>query len=432
MAQYIVTGGTTLSGQVHITGNKNSVLKLMAASLMANSPTTLHNCPIIKDVEVMAEILTSLGVKVIGVGTHSLFIDPKKLRSCSVNPDLSTRLRASIVLLAPLLIRFKKVAIGFPGGDTIGKRGIGTHFQVLEALGNKFFSKGTIITGRTTLEKPQTHIFLDEASVTATENGLMYSACLPQTTVIENAACEPHISDLGLMLIQMGAKISGLGTNTLTIRGSKRLRGTVFTVGPDYIDAGTFAIAAAATGGQITISPLNQPDMRMILLYLSRFGVNFKWTSLNTLKILPSKLKSDSEQFGIKQKFQTRPWPGFPTDLMSPLIVLATQSQGVVLLHDWMYETRMYFTDRLSLMGANITLCDPHRVIVTGPTPLYARHLPSPDIRAGMSLLIAALCARGQSEIDHVEVIERGYEDPVGRMQKLGVKIQRVQSRHEI
>ncbi len=432
MAQYLVTGGTPLRGHVSISGNKNSVLKLMAASLLADNPTTLHNCPIIGDVEVMAEILTSLGAKVTGVGSRSLSIDPANLKQYSVSGNLSTQLRASIVLLAPLLARFGKVNLGFPGGDTIGKRGVGTHFQILEALGAKFTSKGTIITGKITSSSPLTHVFLDEASVTATENGLMFAACLPQTTIIENAACEPHIIDLGHLLVKMGAQIAGLGTNTIAITGTKHLKGSSFTIGADYIDAGTFAIAAAVTGGQITISPLSQPDMRMILLYLSRFGVKYSWPKSDTLKILPAKLKVDPEQFGIKPKFQTRPWPGFPTDLMSPLIVLATQTRGTVLLHDWMYETRMYFTDRLSQMGANITLCDPHRAIVTGPTPLYGRHLPSPDIRAGMSLLIASLVAQGHSEIDHTEIIERGYEDPVGRFKSLGVKITRVSTRHEI
>jgi len=431
MAQYIVQGGTPLKGHVTISGNKNSCLKLMATSLLAKGTTTLTNVPHIVDVAIMAQILESLGCKVTGIGTSTISIDTSGLKFHRVDPELATKVRASIVLLAPILVRFGKVELGFPGGDTIGKRGVGTHFDVLTALGAKFTNTPLVIKGHL-VGQPQKNIFLDEASVTATENALIFAASLPHATTIENAACEPHIVDLGQFLTKLGAKIHGLGSNTITITGSKKLTSVTHAVGPDYIDAGTFAIAAAATGGSVTISPLKQSDMRMILLYLSRFGVKYRWTKPDTLAILPSKLEFAHEGHGIKHHFQTRPWPGFPTDLMSPLITLATQTKGTVLLHDWMYETRMYFTDRLILMGANITLCDPHRIIVSGPTPLYGRHLPSPDIRAGMSLLIAALAARGQSEIDHVEIIERGYENPVGRFSSLSAKITRVTTRHEI
>ena len=426
MAQYVVQGGIPLTGHVTISGNKNSVLKLMAASLLAKGTTTLTNVPHIADVTVMAQILETLGCKITGGGTSTLTIDTTGLKFHRVDPQLATKVRASIVLLSPLLARFAKVELGFPGGDTIGKRGLGTHFDVLTTLGAKFTNTPLVIKGQLA-NKPQANIFLDEASVTATENALMFAATLPQTTTIENAACEPHVVDLGQMLTKMGAKIQGLGSNTITITGSEKLKSVTHSVGPDYIDAGTFAIAAAATNGSITISPLKQSDMRMILLYLARFGIKYRWTKSDTLAILPAKLEFAREGHGVKHHFQTRPWPGFPTDLMSPLITLATQTNGTVLLHDWMYETRMYFTDRLILMGANITLCDPHRIIVSGPTPLFARHLPSPDIRAGMSLLIAALCAHGQSEIDHVEIIERGYEDPIGRLNSLGANIKRLE-----
>ena len=398
----------------------------MAASLLAKGTTILHNIPHIRDVEVMAEILTSLGAKVTPTGT-TLKIDTIQVSKYQISPELATRLRASIVLLGPLLARFGRVKLGFPGGDTIGKRSVGTHFDALSALGAKFYNSPQHINGQMNKSTAaSTNIFLDEVSVTATENVLMLAASLSQTTTIENAACEPHIVDLGNFLAKMGAKLIGMGSNVITITGSKNLKPTEFTVGPDYIDAATFAMAAAATGGAITISPIRPSDLRMTLLYLGRLGIKYTWPMLNTLKILSSKLTAPSEALGVKHHFQTRPWPGFPTDIMSPFITLCTQVRGSILLHDWMYESRMFFVDQLNLMGANITICDPHRILATGPTPLYGHHLLSPDIRAGMSLLIAALCAKGQSEIDHVEIIERGYEDPVGRLQKLGAKITRV------
>ncbi len=432
MAQYIVTGGTPLKGDLWVSGNKNSILPLMAATLLASGTTILRNVPAIRDVEVMSEILTLLGAKINPSGT-SLKIDTSVVSKYQISPRLATRLRASIVLLGPLLARFGQVRLGFPGGDTIGKRGVGTHFDALSILGAKFDNSPLHINGR--LDSPAKspiRIFLDEASVTATENTLLLAASQPHPTIIENAACEPHVVDLGHMLTKMGAKITGLGSNMITVTGRKNLRPTEFSVGPDYLDAATFAMAAAATRGSVTIAPVHQPDLQMTLLYLSRLGVKYSWPKANTLQILPSRLIGPQEKFGVKYHFQTRPWPGFPTDLMSPLITLCTQVKGSTLLHDWMFESRMFFVDRLNLMGANITICDPHRIIVSGPTPLYGRHLPSPDIRAGMSLLIAALAARGRSEIDHVEIIERGYQDPVERLCKLGAKIERVATRHEI
>lgn len=426
MAQYLVTGGTPLSGSVTVSGNKNSVLKLMAASVLASGPVTLTNVPDIADVAVMADILASLGAKVTGVATSVLTIDPAGIKSPVIDPALATKLRASVVLLGPLLAKFGTVTTALPGGDVIGKRAIGTHLDALAASGAVFDISDTTLTGRLP-SKPASpvNIFLDEASVTATENALMFAALQPVTTTIDNAACEPHVTDLANFLSQLGAKVSGIGSNRLTINGTTQPGSAEFAIGPDYVDAGTFAIAAAATGGRVSVSPVRASDMHMILLYLARFGVKYDLKQ-DTLTIKKSDLCVDPEKLGVRQKFQTRPWPGFPTDLMSPLIVLATQTPGSVLLHDWMYETRMFFTDKLVSMGANITLCDPHRVIVTGPTKLHGRHTASPDIRAGMALLIAALSAEGESTIDHAQLIERGYENPVSRFQSLGAKIRRV------
>lgn len=428
MAQYLVTGGTPLTGHVAISGNKNSILPLLAASTLASGPVTLTNVPGIRDVAVMSEILTSLGAKITRAGP-SLTIDPTGIKTSVIDPALSQKLRGSIILLGPLLAKFGQVSLGFPGGDVIGKRAIGTHLDALSAFGSRMEINDNIITGKyNSKQTAPVEVFLDEASVTATENTLIFAALQPATAVINNAACEPHVVDVANFLVKLGAKITGIGSNRLTITGTSSPSSADFAVGSDYIDAGTFAIAAAATRGDITISPANQADMRMILLYLSRFCVNYSWPKPDTLQISAASLSCDPEKQGIRQKFQTRPWPGFPTDLMSPLIVLATQATGSVLFHDWMYETRMFFTDKLVSMGANITLCDPHRVIVTGPTSLRGRHTASPDIRAGMSLLIASLAAAGDSVIDHAELIERGYEDPVSRFASLGAKIQRADS----
>ncbi len=428
MVRYLVTGPTPISGHIDISGNKNSILALLPATLLAASPTTLKNVPQIADVTAIAKILELLGARVTGIGTPTLNIDPTPLKNIPISPLLTKKVRSSIMFLAPLLARFAKAEVGFPGGDTIGKRAIGTHFDALSFFGAKFKTTPDAFSAHITPVKKDVLVFLDETSVTATENTLMYASSRPFSTTIKNAASEPHVVNLGEMLIKMGAQITGLGTNTITVTGSSDLRGTTHTVSPDYIDAGTLAIAAAVTGGTLTISPANPDDMHSILLYLSRFGIKYSWPKKDTLKIHPSHLSVDPEKLWLRQKFQTNIWPGFPTDLMSPLIVLATQAKGSSLIHDWMYETRMFFTDKLVSMGANITLCDPHRVIVTGPTPLFARHLSSPDIRAGMSLLIAAACATGISEIDHAETIERGYENPVDRLNSLGANIQRLES----
>ncbi|KKT57942.1 MAG: UDP-N-acetylglucosamine 1-carboxyvinyltransferase [Candidatus Amesbacteria bacterium GW2011_GWB1_47_19] len=402
----------------------------MAASLLADGPVTLTRAPVIRDVSAMAEILESLGAKVTGLATPKITIDPRGCNNWEVSPELSRKVRSSVMFLSPLLAKFGRVKIGFPGGDVIGKRAIGTHLDALTRLGAKFDILNDTVSGSFTPPKQPVAVFLDEASVTATENALILASTQPNTTTIEDAACEPHVGDLGQFLTRMGAEITGLGSGIISVLGTPNLKAVTYPVSPDYIDAGTFAIAAAATGGTITISPVDPKDLRMILLYLSRFGVKYSWPKSDTLKILPSRLSVDPEKLGIRQKFQTRPWPGFPTDLLSPLIVLATQTQGTVLMHDWMYETRMFFTDKLVAMGANITLCDPHRCLVTGPTPLVGRHLASPDIRAGMSILIAALAAEGESIIDHAEIIERGYEDPASRFASLGAKIERV-DRHD-
>jgi UDP-N-acetylglucosamine 1-carboxyvinyltransferase len=413
MSRFIVNGGRKLEGKIKLAGNKNSALKLIPAALLGDSPTTLTNVPDISDVSLMLELITKLGVKVIK-RDHGVTIDPRGISSFDPNPDISSKFRASVVLAAPLLVRFGKAVVTPPGGDQIGERLLDTHFAMMQKMGVEIRRED----GRFFLDwkkRKKEDIFLDEPSVTATEMGLMMGSSLARKIKIEDAAAEPHVTDLARFLVKMGAGVSGIGSNILTVSGGG-LKGVEHKVCPDHIEGGTFAIAAAITGGKVEIEDFHPAENRMILNYLSYMGVNFK-SSKDSLTILPSKLVA------TRRKFQTRPWPGFPTDLMSSFIVLATQTEGTVLCHDWMYEWRIFFVDDLISMGANIFIADPHRVIVSGPTPLMSDRLFCKDIRAGISIILAALVAQGRSEIENVEVVERGYENINERLNSLGAEI---------
>jgi UDP-N-acetylglucosamine 1-carboxyvinyltransferase len=413
MSKFFVTGGKKLEGKIRLSGNKNAALKLIPAALLADSPSTITNVPDISDISVMLDLITKLGAKV-KREDHSVTIDPTGLTSFDLDPDLSSKFRASVVLAAPLLVRFGKAVVTPPGGDQIGERLLDTHFAMMQKMGVTISRSD----GRYFLDwksRKVVDLFLDEPSVTATEMGLMMASGVSGGMKIDDAATEPHVTDLAHFLVKMGAKIDGIGSNVLGISGGK-LKGTEHKVCPDHIEGGTFAIAAAITGGKIEIEDFRLEDCPMILNYLSYMGVNFK-ASGNSLTVLPSKLIS------TRTKFQTRPWPGFPTDLMSPFIVLATQTAGMVLCHDWMYEWRMFFVDDLISMGAKIFIADPHRVIVSGPTPLLSDRLFCKDIRAGISVILAALTASGRSEIENVEVVARGYERIDERLKSLGAEI---------
>lgn len=416
MSKFIVTGGHKLEGKIKLSGNKNSALKLIPAALLGNRPSVFTNVPDISDVSVMVKLIASLGANV-EYKDHVLKIDPTSLDSFDPDPDLCSKFRASVVLAAPLLVKFGRAIITPPGGDQIGERLLDTHFSLLRKMGVTIDRKD----GRFFLEwktRKASKIFLEETSVTATEMGLMMASSMNETTIIEDAATEPHVTDLADYLTKLGTKIEGRGSNTLSISGASKLGGAEHKVSPDHIEGGTFAIAAAITGGKIEIEDFVPENYSMILNYLGNMGVNFK-EGKNTLTVLPSKLVS------TRGKFQTRPWPGFPTDLMSPFIVLATQTQGTVLCHDWMYEWRMFFVDDLISMGAKIFIADPHRVIVSGPTPLMSDRLFCKDIRAGISVILAALTANGRSEIENIEVVERGYENIEKRFISLGAEIKR-------
>lgn len=417
MSRYIIEGGAPLRGMVDAAASKNAVLPIMAATLLTDDECVLTNVPQIRDVVVMGNLLTRLGARVEGLGTSELRISCRDVETWELSTDLVRRMRASVVLMAPLLARMGRVRSTMPGGCVLGRRGIDTHLSAMEALG---------ATVKLTHDGYDVHvdrlhgktIFLDEASVTATENTVM-AACLAQgRTVIKHAASEPHVQDFCQFLVKMGASIQGIGSNVLTVDGVAQLSGARHAIVSDYLDVGTFAVAAAVTQGDVLIRNVVHDHIEIVTLCLQSMGVNFE-AGPDTLRIRPSVLRAT-------RKIATGPFPAFPTDLASLMIVAATQADGMTLVHDWMYEGRMFFTDKLVNMGANIVLCDPHRCVVTGRTPLLGRTTYSPDIRAGAALVLAALAAQGTSEIHDVELVERGYEHFADRIAALGGNIQKV------
>lgn len=417
MAVFEIIGGKKLKGSVKIAGNKNSVLPIMAACLLTNGTCVLKNVPQISDVEVMIKLLEIAGAKIKRVNQSTLEISCINIGKTQFPNELTEKLRAAILLLGPMLSRTGHIHMGYPGGDIIGRRPLETHIQALTALGAKISQTGDHFEADAVKLKGA-EIFLQEASVTATENAIMAAVLAKGQTVIKRAASEPHVTDLCNFLISMGAEISGVQSNILSITGVDVLRPTTYTIQADHIEVGTFMILAAVTKSELEISPVDPSDMDMVFLTLEKFGVKYRLNG-STLKVLKSNLKAI-------EKVVTDVWPGFPTDLIAPTIVLATQSKGVTILHDWMYESRMFFVDKLLSMGAKVEIADPHRVLVYGPTKLTGQKLDTPDIRAGMALVIAALIANGKSQISRAELIERGYENIVERLKALGANIKRV------
>lgn len=420
MAKYIIEGGVRLRGEVKISGNKNSVLPCMAACLLTEQEITLKNCPDIADVRVFLELLKGLGVEVTQLSGGEIKLNAKNVSGDVLPKDLTSRLRAAVLLVGPLMARLGKIEFYHPGGDIIGKRSIDTHLKGFKSLGYEFEREDKRYLGKRTRHvNDATVIFLDEPSVTATENLVLAAVLGKGETTIKNCAGEPHVVDLCNLLVKMGAKISGIGSSTLIIKPVENLHGAEFKVGQDYVEIGTYAIAAAITFGSLTLTNCTLEDLEPIILPLEDFGVKVQKFGNDKIKVSAESLKS-------VERLHVRPWPGFPTDLMSVFIVLATQAPGVTLLHDWMYESRMFFVDKLINMGASIIIADPHRVLVHGPSKLVGRELETPDIRAGMALVLASLVARGTSIINKAELIERGYEDVVGNLKRLGVNIQRI------
>ena len=424
MYEYHIEGGFPIKGTIAASGNKNAALPCIAAVLLTDKEVTLRNIPDIEDTGVMIKILEKLGVTAEKIADNTWKFCAKNLNSHEIPSDLAKKIRASILFAGPLLARLGKAQLFPPGGDVIGRRSIDTHFLALTELGARVNTDGQL--SFTANKLVGADIFLDEASVTATENAVM-AACLAEgTTILTNTASEPHVRDLCNMLNAMGADISGVGSNILTIKGVKKLHGCDFKIGPDYMEIGSFIGLAAATRGSITITGVEQRDMRAIRLAFGRLGIT--WTTEGDSIIVGNEqnMQVSPDLGGMIPKIDDSPWPGFPPDLTSIMTVVATQVEGTVLIHEKMFESRMFFVDKLIGMGARITLCDPHRAVVSGPSLLRGTELVSPDVRAGMAMVIAAMCARGESVIKNVYQVERGYEHLTEKLQSLGAHIERI------
>ncbi|NWG18267.1 MAG: UDP-N-acetylglucosamine 1-carboxyvinyltransferase [Chloroflexi bacterium] len=426
MQQFIIEGGHRLSGAVKASGNKNAALKMLPACLLTDEPVTLSNVPNIGDVRVTLDILRRLGVTVEEPAAGVVRIEARQIATTAIDPELGQKIRASIVLAGPLLGRCGQITVPLPGGDSIGERRLDAHVQALAKLGARIEHTGGALLMRADKLKGA-DILLYEASVTATENALMAAVLASGTTIIRNAACEPHIQNLCAMLNGMGAHIEGSGTNRLIIEGVQRLHGGEFRVGADYIEVGSFIGAAVLTGGELWIKEADPEHLDIVEHTFGRLGVTWetRGQDIYVPECQPLTIVPDlGNRIPI---IKAQPWPAFPADLMSIALVVATQSAGAVLFHDWMYESRFFFTDKLVRMGARITLCDPHRVLVQGPAALAGLpNMTSPDIRAGMALLLAALAAKGETHIFNIQQIDRGYERVDEKLRALGASIQRV------
>ena len=424
MEKFVIEGGIPLIGEVTPGGNKNAALPLMAACLLTSDPVILHNMPEIQDVNTMRKLFMSLGVEFTEIEPHVWKIQAKDLRPAELDPDLCRKIRASILLAGPMLARIGRLELPPPGGDVIGRRRVDTHMLALEKLGAKInYDRMFRLECKKLIGAD---ILLDEASVTATENAIMACVLAEGISILRNAASEPHIQELCHMLNSMGAEIENIGSNTLVIHGVKSLHGAEFTIGPDYLEVVSFIGAAAVTHGEITIKNAGNKYLDMIKLVFGRLGVTWQEHGEDLFVPANQKMVIEPDLGGAIPMINVMPWPAFPTDLMSIAIVVATQSKGTALFHDWMYPSRMFFTDKLVGMGAQIVLCDPHRCMVQGPTQLTGEKMESPDIRAGMSLVLAALSAKGKSTIRNVAQIDRGYEQVEEKLQKLGANITRL------
>ena len=424
MEKFVIQGGMPLNGTVVPSGNKNAALPILAATLLSDKPITLHNLPNIGDVRTMMLLLEDLGASVERHNDHSVTVHAASIRSTCPDPKLFSEIRGSMTLLGPMLARAGRITLALPGGDRIGRRRIDTHLLALGALGaevrfdDDFEMKADALRGA--------DIWLDEASVTGTENAIM-AACLAQgETVIRNAASEPHVQGLCQFLNGVGAQIEGIGSNVLRIQGRECLEGGEYTIGADFMEVGSFIGLAAVTGGEILIKNAAPEHLGMIRIVFERLGVHTEVRGQDIFVPAGQPLAIVDDLGGVVPKIDDAPWPGFPTDLLSIILVVATQAQGTVLIHEKMFDSRLYFVDRLIVMGARIILCDPHRAVVVGPSPLHGETLHSPDIRAGMALLIAALCASGESVIQNIQQIDRGYERIDLKMKALGARIERV------
>lgn len=427
MPKFIVEGGIPMRGTIRPAGNKNAALPILAATLLTDEPVELENVPDIKDVRTLLELLGLLGVRIEWLGPNALRLQARDVEMSEIEAGMAARIRASILLAGPMLARVGRMVLPPPGGDVIGRRRVDTHFLALSRLGAVVESTDGYHLETTGLRGAD--IFLDEPSVTATENAIMAAVLAKGHTRLRNAAAEPHVQDLCHLLIGMGARISGIGTGLLEIEGVDRLNGTRFRIGSDHIEVGSFIGLAAVTRGEILIQDAAVEHLDSTLLAFERMGVHCEIRGKDLFVPKEQELRIRMDLGGHIPKIDDGPWPAFPADLTSIALVAATQCRGTILIFEKMFESRMFFADKLISMGARIVLCDPHRAVVVGPSRLHAGVVESPDIRAGMALLIAALGAEGDSHIYNVGQIERGYERIDDRLRALGARIERSDSR---
>jgi UDP-N-acetylglucosamine 1-carboxyvinyltransferase len=427
MEKFIIEGGAPLSGTVVPAGNKNAALPALAASLLSDEEVVLRNIPRIRDVEAMLQLLMGLGVTVEWREDNVVALRADGVDHTEVDSTWADRIRASFLLAGPLVARFGRADMPPPGGDVIGRRRLDPHLDAFRALGAEVTADG-----RYHLRAPRglsaCDFFMDEPSVMATENALMAAALTPGSTVIHNAASEPHVQDLARLLMQMGARIEGIGSNLMIVHGQDRLGGADYAIGPDYIEVGSFIALAACTGGELRIRNTVPEDLRMTKLAFERLGCRVELDGADVVVPPEQRLRIRDDEGDAISKLEDGPWPAFPADLTSIALAMATQAEGMVLIHEKMFENRLFFVDKLVTMGARVIVCDPHRAVVSGPSRLHGERMESPDIRAGMAMLIAALCAEGTSEIGNIRQIDRGYERIDERLRALGARIERVAS----
>lgn len=422
--QFVIEGGHALKGEIKASGNKNAALALLPACLLTDQPVILRNVPNIGDVHVMCNLLQSLGAKVEWIEPETVRVHAEKITTHRPDPELAKKIRPSTLLAGPMLARVGMLEIPAPGGDVIGRRRLDTHLLALQALGATIDYQGKFLMNAEELRG--TKVLLDEASVTATENTILAMVLAKGTSIIRNAASEPHVQQLCLMLNQMGAQIEGIGSNQLTIHGVDKLNGTEFRVGADYLEVGSYIGAAVVTGSELTIREADPEYLDMIALVFQKFGVAWETRGNDVFVPRQQSMLIQSDLGGKIPEIKPQIWPGFPTDMMSVAILVASQCSGAVLFHEWMFEGRLFFTDRLVQMGAKIVLCDPHRVLVQGPSRLRGDQvISSPDIRAGMAMVLAALSARGTTIIRNIHQIDRGYARLEEKLGSLGAKVTR-------
>ena len=426
MQKFVIQGGVPLSGEITAAGNKNAALPILAACLLTEEELVIANVPRIRDTEAQIALLVRLGVDVEWVEQNTVRLCARNVTDTTLDEDLSAAIRASFLMAGPLLARFGEVHMPPPGGDFIGRRRLDAHLDAFQDLGARVGGQRWIELTAPAGGLEATEIFMDEPSVMGTENVLMAAALTPGETTIANAACEPHVQDLARLLVKMGAPISGIGSNVMVVTGRDRLGGAEHTVTPDHIEIASFMALAAATGGDLRIHDVEPLDLLMIRRQFRRLGFQSVIEGRDVIVPPSQNLRVQADVGGAIPKIEDGPWPAFPADLTSIALALATQAEGEILIFEKMFENRLFFVDKLVAMGARITLCDPHRAIVSGPARLHGERVDSPDIRAGMAMLIAALAAEGTSHIGNIRQIDRGYEDIDSRLKGLGAHIERV------